>query len=51
MWKVFLDTEEAIEDAIAYVEDNPIKEDKPAQKWSCVQPFGGLEKGWVGLHV
>ena len=50
-WKVFLDTEESIEDAIAYVERNPIKEGKPAQSWSFVTPFRGLDAGWVGLHV
>ncbi len=49
-WKVFLDSEEAIEDAIRYVEDNPIKEKKPPQKWSFVKPFAGLDKAWVAYH-
>ena len=49
-WKVFLDTEEAIENAIHYVEDNPEKEEKPRQHWSFVTPFGGLDKGWVTYY-
>ncbi len=32
-WKVFLDSEEAIEEAIHYVEMNPVKEGKLAQAW------------------
>jgi REP element-mobilizing transposase RayT len=47
-WKVFLDSEAAIDAAIRYVEENPIKEGKPAQKWSFVTPFRGIEQGgWV----
>ena len=46
-WKVYLDSEEAIEDAIRYVDDNPAKEGKPAQHWSFVTPFAGLDRGWV----
>jgi REP element-mobilizing transposase RayT len=47
-WKVFLDSEESIEAAIRYVEENPVKEGKPAQKWSFVTSFGGIDKGgWV----
>jgi REP element-mobilizing transposase RayT len=42
-WKVYLDSEETIENAIRYVEENPIKEDKPRQKWSCVTRFAGLD--------
>ena len=42
-WKVFLDSLEDIEHAIKYVEDNPIKDGKPAQKWSFVTPFTGIE--------
>jgi hypothetical protein len=47
MWKVFLDSEEAIENAIHYVNQNPIEEGKPRQNWSFVVPFRGLGKGWV----
>jgi hypothetical protein len=50
-WKVFLDCEEAIETAIRYVEENPIREGKPRQKWPFVMPFGGLDRaGWVTYH-
>ncbi len=50
LWKVYLDSEQAIENAIHYVEQNPIEEDKPAQKWSCITPFAGLEPGWITYH-
>jgi hypothetical protein len=50
-WKEYLDTEEAIEAAAQYVEDNPVREGKPAQKWSFVAPFSGISKtGWVTYH-
>jgi len=49
-WVVFLDTEEAIEDAVRYVEENPIKEGRPRQRWSFVTPFAGLDNGWVTYH-
>ena len=50
-WKVFLDCESAIEEAIHYVEQNPIKEEKPRQKWSFVTPFAGIQKsGWTTYH-
>ena len=49
-WKVFLDSEEAIENAIRYVEENPLNEQKPRQNWSFVAPFAGLDKGWVTYH-
>ncbi len=35
-WKVFLDTRDDERRAIRYVEDNPQKEGKPRQHWSCV---------------
>jgi len=44
-WKVYLDSETAIEEAIHYVELNPEKEGKPRQNWSFVTPFTGLSKG------
>ena len=50
-WKVYLDSEESIENAIRYVEDNPEKEGKRKQKWSFVTPFDGLPKGgWTTYH-
>jgi len=44
-WKVYLDSEEEIDTAIHYVEENPVKEDKPKQRWSFVTPFSGLARG------
>jgi len=38
-WKVFLETPESIARAIRYVENNPIKEGKPLQRWPFVVPF------------
>ena len=49
-WKAYLDSETAIDDAIRYVEENPLKEDKPKQKWSFATPFSGLDKGWTTYH-
>ena len=50
-WKVFLDSEEAIESAIEYVQDNPVKEGKPKQRWSFVTPFAGIpQAGWTTYH-
>jgi len=50
-WKVYLDSEEAIENAIHYVEENPVKEGKQPQNWSFVHPFPGLLKGgWQTYH-
>jgi REP element-mobilizing transposase RayT len=38
-WHVFLFTDEDIRRAIRYVEDNPLKEGLPRQRWSFVTPF------------
>jgi REP element-mobilizing transposase RayT len=38
-WKVFLFDAEQIRNRIEYVEQNPIKEGKPAQGWKFVCPF------------
>jgi REP element-mobilizing transposase RayT len=38
-WRVFLNNEEEVLHAIAYVENNPLKEGKPRQRWSFVVPF------------
>jgi REP element-mobilizing transposase RayT len=47
-WKVYLDSEEAIENAIRYVEKNPLREGKRSQRWTFVRPFEGIPKGgWV----
>jgi REP element-mobilizing transposase RayT len=39
-WKVFLDSSSDIQHAVEYVENNPLKEDKPRQYWSFVVPYG-----------
>jgi len=49
-WKVFLDSEEAIESAIAYVVQNPVEESKPLQRWNFVASFQGLDAGWTTYH-
>ena len=38
-WKVFLNDDAGIRRAIKYVENNPLKENKPCQSWSFVTPF------------
>jgi REP element-mobilizing transposase RayT len=38
-WKVFLDSHEDILRAIAYVENNPIREGLKAQRWKLVTPY------------
>jgi hypothetical protein len=38
-WKVFLNSDAEILDAIDYVEDNPLKDDKPRQNWHFITPF------------
>jgi REP element-mobilizing transposase RayT len=38
-WKVFLDTKTDIRRAIGYVENNPLREELPAQRWSFVVPY------------
>ncbi len=50
-WKQYLDNEEAIEKAICYVEENPVKEGKARQHWSFVTPFAGINRaGWTTYH-
>jgi REP element-mobilizing transposase RayT len=49
-WKSFLDSDAAIENAIAYVIENPIKEGKPRQNWKWIAPYAGLEPGWTTYH-
>ncbi len=39
LWKVFLDSRDDVRRAIRYVEQNPLKEGKPAQQWSFVTAF------------
>ena len=50
-WKVYLDSEDAIRQAIAYVERNPENEGMPKQSWSFVTPFAGINTaGWTTYH-
>ena len=49
-WRVYLDCEAAIENGIHYVDQNPIKEGKPIQKWSFEAGFRGLDQGWTTYH-
>jgi REP element-mobilizing transposase RayT len=50
-WKVYLDSEDAIETAIHYVEENPVREGKPKQQWSFVTAFREIaEGGWTTYH-
>src|SRR4051812_27386518 len=37
--KVFLNSEQEIRQRVKYVENNPLKEGKPKQRWSFVVPF------------
>jgi hypothetical protein len=39
LWKVFIDTPEGLHNAIRYVEENPLKEGKPRQRWPFVTPL------------
>jgi REP element-mobilizing transposase RayT len=38
-WKVFLNIPEEVRQRIGYVENNPLKEDLPRQRWSFVVPY------------
>ena len=49
-WISFLDSDQAIENAINYVIENPIKEGKPMQNWNWITPYAGLDPGWTTLN-
>jgi len=40
-WRVYLNNEREVRRAISYVEQNPIRDGKPPQKWSIVVPYEG----------
>ena len=40
-WKVFLDTSDEVREAIAYVQDNPVKEGKRPQRWRFIVAYVG----------
>ncbi len=42
-WNVYLDSEQAINNAIRYVEQNPLKDGKVRQHWSFLTPFAGVD--------
>ena len=42
-WSCFLDSDADIRRAIQYVEANPVKDGKPAQRWKFIKPYVGLE--------
>lgn len=44
-WIVYLDSEESIENAIRYVDDNPTREGLEPQHWPFLIPFTGLPQG------
>ena len=50
-WKSFLDSAQAIENAIGYVIENPLKEEKPRQKWNFVSPFRGVDSAGVNTDA
>ncbi len=50
-WKVYLDSDEQIENAIGYVIANPLKEGKRQQAWKWITPYRGLEAGWTTYLV
>ena len=46
LWKVFLESAEDIVAAIRYVEENPIKEGSPKQRWTFVTEFEAMRRDW-----
>jgi REP element-mobilizing transposase RayT len=40
-WKVFLNSRADIERTVRYVEENPIRARRPAQRWSFVTAYDG----------
>jgi REP element-mobilizing transposase RayT len=46
-WIEFLDSETSIENAIAYVMENPAEAGRPKQTWPFIVPFSGIEKNIV----
>jgi REP element-mobilizing transposase RayT len=50
-WIVYLDTEEAILNAIRYVNENPIREGLCQQNWGFVTRFEGISSsGWITYY-
>ncbi len=49
-WISFLDTDEKIDSAIAYVMDNPVKEGREIQRWPFVVKYPGIEPNIVSYN-
>ena len=43
LWKVYINDEQHLRQAIRYVEKNPLKEGKPVQRWSFIVPFASAQ--------
>jgi REP element-mobilizing transposase RayT len=41
LWKVYLNDRAAAERAVAYVQENPVRDGKCPPRWSFVRPFAG----------
>jgi REP element-mobilizing transposase RayT len=48
-WNVFLESVAAVERAVRYVNDNPLKEGKKRQRWSFVVPFVAREAVQIAI--
>ena len=44
LWKVYLNSDEDIRRAIQYVQENPMREHKPPQRWSFVVPYAEAQR-------
>jgi hypothetical protein len=45
-WTVYIDNEAHLLEAIHYVEDNPLKDGNPRQKWDFVVPYPLTLQEW-----
>lgn len=50
-WNVYLNSEEDVLRAIRYVEQNPLREGKRIQCWSCVVPYPGIASQATRLNI
>jgi REP element-mobilizing transposase RayT len=50
-WNVYLNSYEDVMRAIRYVEQNPIREGKRFQRWSCVVPYGQITEQVPRLNI
>jgi REP element-mobilizing transposase RayT len=51
LWKQFLDSHDAIVNAMRYVRENPEREGRPQQHWCFVTPYAGLDEGCVSIDT